>query len=49
MVTLERVQKFAIETKSCICTFHLYAKQDKQRIFSPNFEMCRSLYKIQND
>jgi len=48
-VTLARVQKYANETKSCICTFYLYAKQDKQRIFSPNSEMVRSPYKIQNE
>lgn len=42
MVTLVRVQKFAIQTKSYSSTFNLYAKQDKQRIFSPNFEMYRS-------
>lgn len=48
MVTLSGVQKYANETKSYSCTVHLYAKQDKQRIFSPNSEMVRSQYKIQN-
>jgi len=42
MVTISKVQKYANETKSCICTVHLYAKQNKQRIFSPNSEMVRS-------
>lgn len=49
MVTLSRVQKYANETKSYICTVHLYAKQDKQGIFSPNSEMIRSRYEIQNE
>jgi hypothetical protein len=49
MVTLVRVQKHANESKSYICTVHLYARQDKQRMFSPNSEMVRSRYKIQNE
>lgn len=49
VVTVSRVQKYANETKSYICTVHLYAKQDKERIFSPNSEMVRSQYKIQNE
>jgi len=48
-VTLARVQKYANESKSCICTVHLYAKQDKQRTFLPNSEMVGSQFKIQNE